>query len=47
MFRIGHLGDVHPAMILGALGGVDAALRACGIPIGDGALLEAVRALHD
>ncbi|WP_291385217.1 MULTISPECIES: alanine--glyoxylate aminotransferase family protein [Achromobacter] len=47
MFRIGHLGDVHPAMILGALGGVDAALRACGIPVGDGALQGAVKALQE
>lgn len=47
MFRIGHLGDVHPAMILGALGGVDAALRDAGIPIGDGALQCAVQALRD
>lgn len=47
MFRIGHLGDVHSAMILGALGGVDAALRATGIPIGDGALQRAIQALQD
>jgi alanine-glyoxylate transaminase/serine-glyoxylate transaminase/serine-pyruvate transaminase len=35
-FRIGHLGDCNPAMILGALGGVEAALRVQGIPVGDG-----------
>lgn len=45
MFRIGHLGDVHPAMALGALAGVEAALRACGIAIGDGALSRAIEAL--
>ncbi len=35
-FRIGHLGDCNPALILGALGGVEAALRVQGIPVGDG-----------
>ncbi|MDQ2779742.1 MAG: aminotransferase class V-fold PLP-dependent enzyme [Pseudomonadota bacterium] len=35
-FRIGHLGDCNPAMILGALGGVEAALRVQGVTIGDG-----------
>jgi alanine-glyoxylate transaminase/serine-glyoxylate transaminase/serine-pyruvate transaminase len=33
-FRIGHLGDLNAAMILGCLGGVEAALIAQGIPIG-------------
>jgi alanine-glyoxylate transaminase/serine-glyoxylate transaminase/serine-pyruvate transaminase len=31
-------------MILGALGAVEAALRDCGIPIGEGALQSAVQA---
>ena len=35
-FRIGHLGDLNAAMILGCLAGVEAALRAQGIPCGDG-----------
>jgi alanine-glyoxylate transaminase/serine-glyoxylate transaminase/serine-pyruvate transaminase len=35
-FRIGHLGDCNPAMVLGALGGVEAALRVLGVPVGDG-----------
>ena len=35
-FRIGHLGDCNPAMILGAIGGVEAALRALGVPVGAG-----------
>ncbi|MBA4175504.1 MAG: aminotransferase [Leptothrix sp. (in: Bacteria)] len=35
-FRIGHLGDCNPAMILGALGGVEAALRRQGLPVGSG-----------
>jgi alanine-glyoxylate transaminase/serine-glyoxylate transaminase/serine-pyruvate transaminase len=43
-FRIGHLGDCNPAMILGALGGVEAALRVQGLPIGDG-LTRAVQHL--
>lgn len=47
MFRIGHLGAVHPGMILGALGGVEAALRDCGIAIGDGALQCAVEAARE
>lgn len=47
MFRIGHLGAVHPGMILGALGAVEAALRDCGIPIGEGALHCAVQAARD
>ena len=36
VFRIGHLGDCNPAMILGALGSVEAALRVQGLPVGDG-----------
>jgi alanine-glyoxylate transaminase/serine-glyoxylate transaminase/serine-pyruvate transaminase len=35
-FRIAHLGDSNPAMILGALGGIEAALHVQGVPIGDG-----------
>ena len=35
-FRIGHMGDQNPALILGALGGVQAALRVQGIAHGDG-----------
>lgn len=36
VFRIGHLGDQNPAQMLGALGGVEAALRVLGLPVGDG-----------
>jgi len=36
-FRIGHLGDQNEATILGAIGGIEAALRTLGIPVGDGA----------
>ena len=36
-FRIGHLGDVNPAQVLGAIAGVEAALVALGIAAGEGA----------
>ena len=35
-FRIGHLGDSNPAVMLGAIAGVEAALRSLGVPVGDG-----------
>ena len=35
-FHIGHLGDCNPAMILGAIGGAEAALRTLGVPVGEG-----------
>jgi alanine-glyoxylate transaminase/serine-glyoxylate transaminase/serine-pyruvate transaminase len=41
-FRIGHLGDVNAAMILGCLGGVEAAMLAQGIPFGRDGLSRAV-----
>jgi alanine-glyoxylate transaminase / serine-glyoxylate transaminase / serine-pyruvate transaminase len=44
-FRIGHLGDMNPAMILGCLAGVEAAMRVQGIPIGKGGVQYAVAAL--
>jgi alanine-glyoxylate transaminase/serine-glyoxylate transaminase/serine-pyruvate transaminase len=44
-FRIGHLGDCNPAMILGAIGGVEAALLALGVPIGSGGTQRAVQQL--
>ncbi|MBC7955384.1 MAG: aminotransferase class V-fold PLP-dependent enzyme [Cytophagales bacterium] len=44
-FRIGHLGDCNPAMILGALGGIEAALRVQGIPVGQGGTSRALQAL--
>ncbi len=34
VLRIGHLGDTNPAMILGCLAGVQAALQALGVPLG-------------
>ena len=45
VFRIGHMGDINAAMLLGALGGVEAALRAQGIPIGQGGVQRAVEFL--
>jgi alanine-glyoxylate transaminase / serine-glyoxylate transaminase / serine-pyruvate transaminase len=44
-FRIGHLGDCNPAMLLGAIGGVEAALVVLGIPVGDGGTRRAVLSL--
>jgi alanine-glyoxylate transaminase / serine-glyoxylate transaminase / serine-pyruvate transaminase len=42
VFRIGHMGDINAAMVLGALAGVEAALRAQGVPIGAGGVQRAV-----
>ncbi|MCO5125373.1 MAG: aminotransferase class V-fold PLP-dependent enzyme [Rhizobacter sp.] len=44
-FRIGHLGDSNPALMLGAIAGVEAALVARGIPVGDGGTRRAVLSL--
>jgi alanine-glyoxylate transaminase/serine-glyoxylate transaminase/serine-pyruvate transaminase len=44
-FRIGHLGDMNPAMILGCLGGVEAAMTVQKIPFGRGGLERAVARL--
>lgn len=44
-FRIGHLGDCNPAMILGAIAGVEAALTTQGIDVGSGGVQRAVRRL--
>jgi alanine-glyoxylate transaminase/serine-glyoxylate transaminase/serine-pyruvate transaminase len=38
VFRIGHLGDLNAAMVLGCLGGVQAAMRVQGITFGAGGL---------
>ena len=45
VFRIGHLGDLNPAMVLGCLGGIEAALRAQGVACGRGGLELATAAL--
>jgi alanine-glyoxylate transaminase/serine-glyoxylate transaminase/serine-pyruvate transaminase len=44
-FRIGHLGDLNAAMILGCLAGVEAALTVQGIPYGAGGVERAVAQL--
>ena len=44
-FRIGHLGDLNAAMILGCLAGVEAAMREVGIPYGEGGVARAVETL--
>ena len=44
-FRIGHLGDCNPAVILGAIAGVEAALLSLDVPIGDGGTQRAVQQL--
>ncbi len=46
-FRIGHMGHLNPPMILGTLGCVDSALKALGIPHGDGALEAASRVISE
>jgi len=45
VFRIGHLGDLNPAMILGALAGVEAALVVRRVPIGRGGVECAIARL--
>lgn len=45
VFRIGHLGDMNPPMILGCLAGVEAALRVQGVACGGGALDAAIQRL--
>ena len=44
-FRIGHLGDINAAMVLGCLGGVEAAMTVQGIPFGSGGVEQAVKSL--
>ena len=45
VFRIGHMGWINEPMILGALGGVEMALQACGVRYEKGGLCAAVDAL--
>jgi len=47
VFRIGHLGDMNEAMILGALAGVEAAMAVQGIPFVHGGVDAAVATLTD
>jgi alanine-glyoxylate transaminase / serine-glyoxylate transaminase / serine-pyruvate transaminase len=44
-FRIGHLGDLNPAMVLGCLAGVEAAMTVQGIAFGAGGVERAVARL--
>src|SRR5471032_314982 len=44
-FRIGHLGDLNAAMILGCLAGVEAAMLAQGIPFGRDGVARAIACL--
>ncbi len=44
-FRIGHLGDINAAMVLGALAGVEAALAVQRIPFGRGGVEQAIASL--
>jgi alanine-glyoxylate transaminase/serine-glyoxylate transaminase/serine-pyruvate transaminase len=44
-FRIGHLGDMNAAMILGCLAGVEAAMRVQGVQFGTGGVDAAVASL--
>ena len=44
-FRIGHLGDQNAPGVLGALAGIEAALRAHGVPVGQGGVQRAVEVI--
>ncbi len=46
-FRIGHLGDLNAAMILGCLAGVESAMLAQGIPFGRDGVARAVACLAE
>ena len=45
VFRIGHMGDLNEVMMIGALGGMEAALQVCQVPIGKGGVSAAVEYL--
>jgi alanine-glyoxylate transaminase/serine-glyoxylate transaminase/serine-pyruvate transaminase len=47
VFRIGHLGDLNEAMILGCLAGVEAAMQALGIDFGRGGVEAAIAFLSN
>ncbi len=46
-FRIGHMGHVNAQMIMGVLGTIEAGLKACDIPHGDGGLAAAAQVIAD
>jgi alanine-glyoxylate transaminase/serine-glyoxylate transaminase/serine-pyruvate transaminase len=45
VFRIGHMGDLNEAMILGTLGAVELAMKSSGIPHAQGGVAAAIEAL--
>jgi alanine-glyoxylate transaminase/serine-glyoxylate transaminase/serine-pyruvate transaminase len=45
VFRIGHMGDLNEAMILGTLGAVELALHACAVPHARGGVAAAIESL--
>ena len=45
VFRIGHLGDMNAAMILGCLAGIEAAMTMQGVPYGLGGVQQAIASL--
>jgi alanine-glyoxylate transaminase / serine-glyoxylate transaminase / serine-pyruvate transaminase len=45
LFRIGHLGDLNEAMVLGALGAIEMALDLAGVPHGRGGVVAAMEYL--
>jgi alanine-glyoxylate transaminase/serine-glyoxylate transaminase/serine-pyruvate transaminase len=47
VFRIGHLGDLNEAMVLGCLAGVEAAMRVQRVPFTRGGVDAAIAALAD
>jgi alanine-glyoxylate transaminase/serine-glyoxylate transaminase/serine-pyruvate transaminase len=46
LFRIGHLGDLNPLMLIGALGGVEMALRDAGVKIRLGSGVAAAQEVY-
>jgi alanine-glyoxylate transaminase/serine-glyoxylate transaminase/serine-pyruvate transaminase len=46
-FRIGHLGDINPLMLIGALGGVEMGLSMAGVPFRAGGVQAAMCALEE
>ena len=47
MFRIGHMGHLNPAMLLGTLGCIDAGLKSLGIAHGQTAMAAATQSISD
>jgi alanine-glyoxylate transaminase/serine-glyoxylate transaminase/serine-pyruvate transaminase len=46
-FRVGHMGHVNAHMIMGALGAIEAGMRAVGLPFAPGGLSAAAQVLSD